>query len=212
MRPFLTSDDHRNSRSGNPKFISKVSLANNAPNIPSPDFRNLSLGQFCHRFLTSVLNRFRMFKGSAFFAAWASAFRYHIHRIIKNRSEEKMIRIAAGWIITTMQHKFAIWYRAIREEKRHSVTHKCFAAWQSVKLDSPISPMVSVKFPRPTFIWSALINLVPKSQCLFICDLFHKKTARRASAQAALSCCHEIGKSARASSQAVNGITPHLFA
>lgn len=86
--------------------------------------------------------------------------RYHVCRIISGRAQEKMIRIAARWIVTLMTNKHIVRYGAMRKFIGNSVRLDAFA---SEKCPSAMPRLLTRELPGPTCVHISDMDMTPKA-------------------------------------------------
>ncbi len=89
-----------------------------------------------------------------------SSLSHHIRHVLFMSRKEKMIWIAANWIITRMANLQSIWNWAAFKQKSYSMCDdfsRCL--FERVKCSIP---SVSAKHPRPAFFRFIFVNAVPK--------------------------------------------------
>ncbi len=140
------------SRTINSELNRKVSLSHFPARIFSSNLNSLFFGKFPQLFMCFLSKLWVQFFPMPTFIR-------HILVIIRNRTNEQMVRINTSWIITMMKNAKTLWNKTIRQYVRNSMRSTVFAFIPR----NTISPNTFRSNPFPTIIWRILINFSPKA-------------------------------------------------
>lgn len=90
----------------------------------------------------------------------ASPLGHHIVMVVLVRAEKQVVRIHAGWNITSMEDQLSLGNSAIMKFPRYAMS-KAHLIWASALTDLPISARIRACRPKPALF--SLVYLRPKS-------------------------------------------------
>lgn len=147
MLPAFSPNNIRHLRLGNTKLTGKVALSH-ASGIKLTYLARL---RFCYFCTTGIFANFYLSVRPVLFDS--------IYHIVLMRSQKKMKRVAAWWVIADVQYMHPIGDWPIMDLIRNAVSRQrsIFAS------DAPVIARASAASPFPALIRAALVNLSPES-------------------------------------------------
>jgi hypothetical protein len=154
VRPRSSLDDGVRRMKGQPEFFRKASLVHASLSIAIAYLSHLLIGQL------------RTVVGFALrpVVAGLPAFLVHVVRIVFGRSDEEMGRIAARWVIASVEDEHPFRYRAEREFVCDPVGTQDFIPFRPCL---PIAEFVGVTLPLPAFVGSPTLDATPERIAVF---------------------------------------------
>lgn len=141
-----------------PNYLYHSSLCNYWEHFCNGIGRHSSVIKF-PKSLNKLVSKFVLNMPLSLFSAYKSALPNRISCIVPSGSEKKMIRVAARRVIAFMTNAHTFWNFTVCDLPRNSM---CLFRIP-VNTENPISFIVSVGRPRPTFINRTTLNLFPES-------------------------------------------------
>lgn len=157
MLPRMAMDQTPNGAFVHVESLGEFRLSVRAVGNEAEDFLGLFLCQFRVVVRLAVVVRVALFRASVFLDAVA--------HVVERCAAKQMARITAHAIVAAMTDMMASWHRAIGQLVRSPMGADildAFSTWMWPR-KTAVALLIDVTCPRPTVIWSALLDTAPQS-------------------------------------------------